>query len=140
MCLDSGGSGLGCSQHHRWPGSLAFYRHSSPHSFFPSQLLPHLFFSNTLFVNEQNECLPKSRGCCVVLSVTVYVLHMHVTETYLKEQRPGKEKKAVLIVFSIATCVFKNLVPGYDVLSSRLRQLYGACEFCPPVSLMCVRS
>jgi len=132
MCLDSGGSGLGRSQHHRWPGSLALYRHSSPHSFFPSQLLPHLFFSNRLFVNEQTECLPKSRGCCVVLSVTGYVLHTHATETYLKEQRPGKEKRPFSL-FSIATCVFKNLVPDYDVLPSRLRQLYSACEFFPPV-------
>lgn len=95
MCLDSGGSGLGCSQHHRWPGSLALYRHSSLHSFFPSQLLPHLFFSNMLFVNERTNVFPKTEGvalCYQSQSMCLAVLHIHATETFLKEQRPGKER------------------------------------------------
>ncbi len=59
--------------------------------FFPCQLLPHLFFSNMLLVNQ--EMASQKQGCCYVSqSLILAALHIHAAQTHLKKQRLGNVK------------------------------------------------
>lgn len=133
MCLDSGGSGLGCSQHHRWPGSLTLYRHSSLHSFSP------LNFSHTVFLKHAfcNERLPKNEG--VAISVTVFVLsNVTYMPQHTSKNKDKETKNVTHIVFSKLQHVFSRIAITWQIMTCF--QQVKAVEFYPAVSLMCLRS
>lgn len=89
--------------------------------FFPLSTSPTLVFLKHAFCKWTNECLPKNRGCCVVLSVTVYVFSSitHTCDWNVLERTKTWERKIVvlIVVFSKWQHVFSTVSISCQIMT-----------------------